>query len=139
MKKIVLLIATAMVIPALSFAQEAHLQQANQQLTSQDGNQSVTNALNQQVIFSANSDAAVSSVEFRVYPNPTLGRITLRISETPVDASFYLMNANGVILESASEMACKEHTFDLTSRSSGTYIVKSVTADNTQTALVLKL
>lgn len=73
-----------------------------------------------------------------LYPNPTEGRFAVVLSKSPgVPVEATLATASGVIID-RQQFSGLQHDFDLSSRSSGVYILKLILGDETRTWKIIK-
>lgn len=91
-------------------------------------------AENQSLVLNNTDDNGIS-----VYPNPTDDKFTVALSESTGKAyHITLYNIKGVLVEEHDVMASSNLVFDLTGRSSGTYLLNIVSDGKSRTWKVVK-
>lgn len=77
-------------------------------------------------------------VQLNLYPNPTTGKFTVELSESPInDINILLSTMTGALIEEC-QFKGLQHDFDLTGQPAGVYLLRIIADDETRTWKIVK-
>lgn len=140
-----LVLAGMLLFPAVSWAQnaEAHFTYdacGNRILKSLQLKKTEENGKNveDRNAYVSTATEYIQEMEIGLYPNPTEGRFTVTLSDTPnATMEAILATATGVVIERHRFMDLR-HEFDLSRQPAGLYILRLVLDDETRTWKIVK-
>lgn len=83
-------------------------------------------------------EEAITSINFKLYPNPVNDRVNIEVHGTFDKAGIYIFDLQGKLMFSKETISSKNVLVDMSKYTSGTYLIKVISNDKITTKKVIK-